>query len=235
MKDSVIISIQTSYPIDTVTNTCSVGPFSENDLKVTLPAERARVIRLNPCSLITSHVVRDIPCTHDGTPRFSATDGRFAKIAVFERHKALRSIGIGIVEGFGISGGAIATTISHDAHNIIVIGDDDHDMVLAVQAVVRNQGGIAVYMCGERIGECRLPIAGLMSDKSGDVVSGEVEEIRRAAYDRLKVSKEYDPIMTLSFLALAVIPELKVTDQGLYDVVQGKYVDLVVNHDIHRQ
>lgn len=234
VKDSVIVSVQKTYPIDTVTNTCSVGPVSVNDLAVTLPEGRARVIELNPGSLITGQVFREIPCDPDGTPRFEASDGRFAKIAVFERHRSLGTIGIGIVEGFGISGGAIATTISHDAHNIIVIGDDDLDMVLAVQRVIQNQGGIAVYMRGERIGECRLPIAGLMSDKSGVEVSVEVEQIRRAAYDRLKVSKDYDPIMTLSFLALAVIPELKVTDQGLYDVTQGKYVDLAVNHDTHR-
>lgn len=214
------------YAVDTVVDTIHVKPFSERDLEVRLPEGRARVIRMNPGSLYTNHTIQELPCDIRGVPTLHLTEGQFAKVAVCERHRSLGTIGIGIVEGFGIRGGAIATSISHDSHNIIVIGDNDQDMVLAVQDVVQMQGGISVFTQGTCIGRCPLPVAGLMSEDTGEVLSSQISSIRDAAYDRLGVSREYDPIMTLSFLALTVIPELKITDQGLYDGVKGTFVGL---------
>ncbi|HSN66410.1 MAG TPA: adenine deaminase C-terminal domain-containing protein, partial [Fusibacter sp.] len=136
------------------------------------------------------------------------------------------NIGIGLVENFHIKGGAIATTIAHDSHNIIVIGDNDADMALAVNEIVRLQGGITIASKGAIMGSLPLPIAGLMSSESMEHVADVLSNLRKIAIETLHIPKSLEPFMTLSFLALPVIPELKITDRGYFDVKTFRFVDV---------
>jgi len=123
----------------------------------------------------------------------------------------------------------IASTVSNDSHNILVIGDNDHDMHVAIEEIEKIQGGVVIVSKGKVLKKLELPIAGLMSDKPIEVVKEILEEMLKIAYDRLGVNRDLDPFMTLAFLALPVIPEIKVTDKGLFDVVNFKFIDISVN------
>ena len=148
------------------------------------------------------------------------------KVAVVERHRATGNIGQGFVRGFRIKSGAIASSVGHDAHNITVVGANDQDMAVAANAIVRMGGGQVVVNKGEILAKVELPIAGLMSDKSVEVVSSELGALHKAA--RRLGTKFKSPFMCLSFLPLAVIPKLRITDKGLLDVEKFKLVDLIV-------
>ena len=145
------------------------------------------------------------------------------KIAVIERHKNTRHIGIGYIKGYGLKRGAVATSISHDSHNIIVVGTNEEDMAAAVNRVVELGGGIVVWEGGEAKGELQLQIAGIMSEEPLTVVNDKLEGAKEAAF-ALGVSRGVDPFMTLSFMALPVIPTLRLTTRGVFDVTNQKYV-----------
>ncbi|MEG2222433.1 MAG: adenine deaminase [Oscillospiraceae bacterium] len=145
------------------------------------------------------------------------------KIAVVERHKNTRHIGIGFLQGYGLQRGAIATSVSHDSHNIIVVGTDEGEMADAVNRIAELGGGITVMEHGEVLGEVPLPIAGIMSDDSLVAVNTALEDAKAAAF-RLGVQPTVDPFMTLSFMSLPVIPTLRLTTRGVFDVLQQKYV-----------
>ena len=149
----------------------------------------------------------------------------FSKIAVVERHKATGNIGLGIVKGFGIRNGAIASTVAHDSHNLIIIGDNDSDMLMAAKVLKEANGGYTVVSGGEVIGTLPLPIAGLMSDRDAFFVENKLASMIKSAKS-LKVPDGIDPFVTLSFLALPVIPELRVTDRGLFDVGSFSFIDI---------
>ncbi len=145
------------------------------------------------------------------------------KIAVIERHKNTQHIGIGYIQGYGLKEGAVATSISHDSHNIIVVGTNEEDMAAAVNRVVANKGGITVMNHGEVVGEVRLSIAGIMSDDTLLNVNHDLETAKKQAF-RLGVSRGIDPFMTLSFMALPVIPSLRITTRGVLDVNTQQYI-----------
>jgi adenine deaminase len=172
------------------------------------------VIDIVPGQILTRCATVRVPTDDAGCFRPTR---EFAKVAVIERHKATGSIGLGIVRGLGLTGGAIASTVAHDSHNLIVLGDNDRDMLTAVQELKDVGGGMTVVSGGEVLATLPLPIAGLMSDRDGDWIEAQLRAVITAAR-RLGVPAELDPFTTLSFLALPVIPELRVTDQGLFDV-----------------
>lgn len=145
------------------------------------------------------------------------------KIAVIERHKNTRHIGIGYLNGYGLKSGAIATSISHDSHNIIAVGTNEADMALAVNQVIGNKGGIVVADQGAVTAELVLAIGGIMSDEPLEQVNRELEQAKEAAF-QLGVNRGVDPFMTLSFMALPVIPTLRLTTRGVIDVISQKYV-----------
>ncbi|MDA1475707.1 adenine deaminase [Bacillus changyiensis] len=147
------------------------------------------------------------------------------KIALIERHRGLKEIGLGIVKGFGIKNGAIATTISHDSHHLIVIGTNDEDILAAVDSLSKIGGGLTVSKGGRVLHSVALPIAGLLSDKPLQ----EVNESLVALEEALKqtgFSETFNPFLTLSFLALPVIPEIKMTTNGLFDVRAFKHIPI---------
>lgn len=145
------------------------------------------------------------------------------KIAVIERHKNTRHIGLGYLQGYGLKTGAVATSISHDSHNIIVIGASDEDMAFAVNQIIENEGGIVVVENGQVSGKLILSIGGIMSEDTLEHVNRDLEQAKSSAF-RLGVHAGIDPFMTLSFMALPVIPTLRLTTRGVIDVLTQTYV-----------
>ena len=145
------------------------------------------------------------------------------KIAVIERHKNTHHIGLGYIKGYGLKRGAVATSISRDSHNIIVVGVTDEDMAAAANRIVENRGGITVMENGQVLGEVTLSIAGIMSDDSLVMVNSALEDAKDEAFG-LGVSRGIDPFMTLSFMALPVIPSLRITTRGVFDVSSQRYI-----------
>lgn len=179
------------------------------------------VIRLVEGQLLTRAHIREVP-EKDG--KFVAQDG-LVKLAVLERHRATGNIGLGILEGMPIKNGAIASTVGHDSHNLIVAGDNDADMRLAVESLVNCKGGYCVVSQGIVLARLPLPIAGLMTDAPVPDVLNLQQSLLDAAAS-LGVTGQSDPLITLSFLALPVIPEIRLTDRGLFDAVHMKFYDL---------
>lgn len=145
------------------------------------------------------------------------------KIAVVERHKNTRHIGVGYLKGYGLKSGAVATSISHDSHNIIVVGTDEAEMAAAANRVVDLNGGIVVWDQGRSLAEVPLAVAGIMSDEPLETVNAKLESAKETAHG-LGVSRGIDPFMTLSFMALPVIPSLRLTTRGVFDVTTQSYV-----------
>jgi adenine deaminase len=152
-----------------------------------------------------------------------------AQVAVVERHRKTGNIGLGFVKGFGVKKGALASSVGHDAHNIVVVGMDPADMARAVNEIARMRGGLVTVLKGETVAGLELPIAGLMSDRPAEEVSGRLGRLHLAA-KRLGVRLE-SPFMVMGFLPLAVIPELRITDKGLVDVEKSELVELVVKSE----
>ena len=170
--------------------------------------------------IITNHIHETVPSENG----YFKPNKQFNKVAVIERHKATGKIGLGIVKNFGISNGAIATTVSHDSHNIIVIGDNDHDMLLAISEIKRVNGGYTVISNGKVIDTLPLPIMGLMSDMPYEYVEKKLNYMIPAAH-KLGVNKNIDPFITLSFISLPVIPQIRVTTRGLFDVCKNEFIN----------
>ncbi len=150
-------------------------------------------------------------------------DRDLLKIAVAERHHNTGHIGLGYVKGYGLRQGAVATSIAHDSHNIIAVGTNNDDLAFAINRIAELRGGIAVVDGGKILAELPLPVAGLMSDAPLEEVNDLLEQAKAAAH-RLGVSAGIDPFMTLSFMSLPVIPSLKITTRGVFDVEQWKYI-----------
>ena len=138
------------------------------------------------------------------------------KLAVVERHRATGNIGLGLVTGFGLKRGALASSIAHDSHNIVVVGTNDDDIFTAVKEIERLQGGLVVAAGGKVLASLALPVAGLLSDEPLETVVASLEKLEQVARDLGTTLPS--PFATLSFLALPVIPELRLTDLGLVDV-----------------
>lgn len=194
----------------------------------TVPADgrtRARVIRVIPDQIVTGASIEDL--TVEGGLAVADADRDLLKIAVIERHRASGNMGVGFVKGFGLKRGAIASTVAHDSHNIVIVGTNDRDMEVAARTVAETAGGQTVVVDGEPIAGVPLPIAGLMADLGLEEVRDRVAAMTRAA--RSLGCSLSDPLMAMSFLALAVIPELKITDLGLVDVTSFQRVPLFVD------
>jgi adenine deaminase len=205
-----------------VRQTVNIAPVSEATFEVRGPAHRIRVIRVVPGQLATGCDLME-PSVRDGL--LVADPARdLVKIAVVERHHATGRVGVGFATNVGLKRGAFASTVAHDAHNIVVIGVDDADMTRCVQRLAEIGSGIVVVEAGEVKGELPLPVAGLMSDAP-------LAEVHRGLSEMEQVLRRngvvWDaPFMCLSFLALSVIPELKITDRGLVDVGRSELVPL---------
>ncbi len=190
------------------------------DLTLAVGEGTARVIGVIPGQIVTEDL-RLEPTVRDGKV-VSDPARDILKMAVIERYRGTGQVGVGLVKGIGLKQGAIASSVAHDSHNIVVIGTNDGDMRAAAAAIVEMQGGQVVVMDGQVTAACPLPIAGLMSDRPLEEVRQQVEALTEAA--RAQGCVLEDPLMTMSFLALPVIPVLKLTDLGLVDVTRFSLV-----------
>lgn len=215
------IEINCNVEDKNVFNTVRIPNITTENLSIRMRTDMATVIRILPNELITKKESAKVNVI-DGefTP-----DRNYSKLAVIERHKATNNIGLGIVTGFNIKNGAVASTVAHDSHNLIVIGDNDEDMLLAIQELKRVNGGYTVVSGGTVLDTLELPIAGLMSNNTSEYVEMKLRSMLGHALT-LGINKEIDPFITLSFLALPVIPEIRVTDQGLFDVTQFRFIEI---------
>ncbi len=208
-----------------VRDTVHVKDISPKDFEIEVKGGRVRAIEMPPQSLYTAERIVAVKA---GKLDVRGTD--LVKLAVVERHFATGRIGLGLVKGYGLRGGAIGITVAHDSHNLIVMGDDDGAMARVVSLLKEAGGGMAlVSKTGEEV--FPLDIAGLMSSAPAEEVVSKTAALRAAAY-RMGVKSGYDPFMSLAFLALPVIPLLKLTDRGLFDLGKGKFVPLEPEENI---
>lgn len=205
-----------------VRNSVNVRWITPEDFRIEANGSKVTALEVIPHQLITKSVVSEVKI-EDGNA-VSNIDNDTLKICVIERHRATGNIGKGFVKGFNLKCGAIASTVAHDSHNMIVIGTNDADMYAAAVALIKCKGGKVVVKDGEVISELPLPIAGLMSDRNFDYVVNKCEELNKTAHSigcRIE-----DPFMTMGFLSLPVIPELKVTDKGVFDTNKFDFIDI---------
>ncbi len=200
--------------------TMHVKPFDIAALALPCHAKDSLVIEVIPDQTITRGV-RLMPACRDGFVS-SDTERDILKIAVVERHHATGNIGLGLVKGFNLKRGALASSIAHDSHNIVAVGTNDEDLYLAVMEVARLHGGLVAVADGDVRESLALPVAGLLSDQPLDAVVAGVERLERAAYDMgCSLAR---PFATLSLLTLPVIPELRISDRGLVDVADLRII-----------
>ena len=207
---------------DWLTDTVRIGPLEASAFAIPATGAPVRVIELVPDQILTGSVTES-PLIADGLA-VADPDRDMVKIAVVERHNATGRIGRGFVRGFGLREGAFASTVAHDAHNLIVVGVSDSDMEACVRRLAELGGGLVAVRDGRVIGELPLPAAGLMSERPASEVAALLGDIRRAA--RSLGVQVRTPFMALSFLGLSVIPSLKITDRGLVDVDRFELVPL---------
>lgn len=202
-------------PDPALCHTVRVRPLQESDLA--LPAQKNfPIIRLIPGQIITREERQDLPEVQG----FFQPQNDLLKLVVVERHRASGHLGVGVLAGFGLKNGALASTVAHDSHNLVVAGDNDADILLAIEELCRCQGGYTIVSGGQVLRTLPLPIAGLFSDSDIFQAKDIADMVTLAR--QLGVPTSVDPFVSLSFLALPVIPELRLTTQGLYHVATNK-------------
>ncbi|MDD4876195.1 MAG: adenine deaminase C-terminal domain-containing protein, partial [Dehalococcoidales bacterium] len=204
-----------------LTNTVNIKPFSIETLRIPASGEKQQpIIELIPGQIITKKKIAKLKVS-DGIV-ISDIDRDILKLVVMERHNATGNIGLGLVHGFGLKKGALAASITHDSHNIIAIGTNDIDIFAAIKEIERLQGGLVVTNKGKVLAALELSVCGLMSDESLEIVVSKLENLQRIAKDL--GTTLLSPFATLSFLALPVIPEIRLTDLGMVDVNEFKLI-----------
>ena len=219
--DGVVVDIPKTVIPPEVMNTINIKGIRKEDLKIPMNGNMANVIGIVPYQVVTKHFKLQVAVKNGEV--ISDIENDILKLAVFERHHGTGNVGLGLVKGLGLKSGAIASSIAHDSHNIIVAGTNDTDMILAVEEISRIGGGIVIVENGKILSCFPLPIAGLMTDLPAQEVADKQAELREIAHS-LGVYSFINPFLTLSFCSLPVIPALKLTDQGLVLVATGKYI-----------
>ncbi|NAB26759.1 adenine deaminase [Enterococcus durans] len=191
----------------------NVKPLSNTSFALPIHSEQAHVIEIIPNSLLTNDLI-EMVSVKDGFFEPSI-ENDWLMIAVIERHHQTGNIGVGIVKGFQLEDGALATTVAHDSHNIVVVGTNDEDMLYAANQLIKKGGGMIAVKADKELACLPLPIGGLMSQDPFLEVNTQLVSLTKEAY-KLGASQAFDPFLTLSFLTLSVIPELKITDKGLF-------------------
>jgi adenine deaminase len=218
----MIETLHRKNPISpSITQTVHIQEIQTDQLQIPIKGIQANMIGIQPNSLVTKHLIADV----------DITDGHFVpsiekdqlKIAVLERHHLTGNIGLGIVSGLGLTSGAIASTVAHDSHNLVVTGTNDADMVTAIHAIQRMNGGLVVVKNGKILASLTLDIAGLMSSLPFEEVNQNLSLLHQALRE-LGAPTHFHLFPTLSFLCLPVIPDIKLTDKGLFDVTTFQHI-----------
>ncbi len=191
--------------------------ISEKDFGISITTDKARLIEIYPNGIVTGNTVIDT----------REIDESINKLCVYNRYSNSGDKGLGLVKGYGIKGGAVAMSIAHDSHNIIAISDNDADLACAINEIVNIKGGITVCSGGKVLETLPLEVGGLMTDKSVEFINERYEKITEIARS-LGVEESIHPLLSLSFLALPVIPHLKLTDKGLFDVDKFEFTSTEV-------
>ncbi|MFP4110965.1 MAG: adenine deaminase [Desulfonatronovibrio sp.] len=206
-------------------NSMHIKELTEISFEIPALKEKVRAIQVIPGQIVTKTSIAK-PVVRNNKALADAKNG-LIKLAVVERHRATGNIGLGFVKGLGLERGALASTVAHDSHNLIIAGTNDRDMLVAAREAMNMAGGLIAVQDAKVLGAVPLPIAGLMSDKPLKNVVGFMRELDMACHAMGMTHS--NPFMILSFLALPVIPELKLTDKGLVDVSKFEIVDLWVD------
>ncbi|MGM7703489.1 adenine deaminase [Pseudalkalibacillus sp. Hm43] len=209
-------------PSSELQNTVRIPSLDEADLQIPIRDDgTANIIGIIPNQLNTTHLQESVEI-EDGQFTSSLEKDQ-QKLVVVERHKNTGNVGLGIVKGFGLKSGAIATTIAHDSHNIVATGTNDGDILRAIQALQEIRGGLVVVKDGDVVASLSLPISGLMSGEGYRSMATGLQQLKQSLVD-VGFEGGFNPFLTLSFLTLPVIPALKLTDLGLFDVNQFKHI-----------
>lgn len=198
--------------------------LTKGDLEIPFTGRYANIIEVVPNSLVTRHCIKEVQVDETGLFQPSVK-ADLLKLVLVERHKMTGQIGLGIVKGLGLNSGAIASSVSHDSHNLIICGVNDDDMLLAASELKKRQGGLIIIKNGAILASIDLTVSGLISELPYQDVYKKLQNLNHAL-NELGVTGEFNPFLTLSFLALPVIPELKLTVQGLFHV--GKFHHLPI-------
>ncbi|MGD6872102.1 adenine deaminase [Sutcliffiella horikoshii] len=202
----------------------NMKPIHKSDLKISVEADKpCNIIEIIPNSLVTKHI-KETVTTYNGhfVPNH---DEDQLKLAVIERHKRRGHIGLGIVKGFQIKNGAIASTVAHDSHNIVTVGTNDEDLLVAVQAIEQMKGGLVVVCEKKVVASLPLEISGLMANRTTEHTLSTLKDLHDALH-LIGSQDNFNPFVALSFLSLPVIPELKLTDTGLFDVTKFEHITI---------
>ncbi len=205
---------------ETLTDTVHIKPFDVEALKLTTSGESFPVIELVPGQIITRKRIERVKKENNTVIPDPEED--ILKLAVIERHKATGNIGLGLVKGFGLKQGAIASSIAHDSHNIVAVGTNDYDIFTAIKEIEKMHGGLVVCADGKTLATLPLPVAGLLSPEPLTTVVDKFNNLEKTALSLGNLPPA--PFTLLSFLALPVIPELRLTDKGLVDVLEFKLI-----------
>lgn len=228
VENSKLIANVDDCEMPSLRGSVNVKWIEHEDFKIEAKSDNIKVIEIVPHQLVTKSTVVKAKIV-DGNA-VSDVESDVLKICVIERHRATGNIGKGFVKGFNLKSGAIASTVAHDSHNMIVIGTNDDDMYKAAVELVKSQGGKVVVNNGEVLAKLPLPIAGLISDKDFNYVLEKCFELNQASHS-LGCTLE-DPFMTMGFLSLPVIPELKITDKGVFDTNIFDFTDIFDSNKI---
>ncbi len=210
-----------------VQGTFNVKDFSVERLNPKLTSGRVHCIELMQGGVVTKKVVDEVCIDKTGNFVFDETKD-IVKMAVIERHHGTGSMALGFLKGYGMQKGAVALSVAHDSHNIITVGTNDADMAFAVKMLTEQGGGIVLAQNEKVLAKMPMPVAGIMSDQSGEWVNEQLEHIHKVAHDAMHIKNGVEPVMTLCFMSLAVIPEIKLTDRGLFDVGKFDFIPLQV-------
>jgi adenine deaminase len=213
------------YPIDSVFGRFQVKDFSIDKLCMKLTSNYVNIIDILPGGILTEKNIAEVKRDDQGEFVYDQSLD-IAKIAVIERHQNTGNVGLALIRGYGIQSGAIAVSIAHDSHNIITVGTNDEDMAFAVEQLIAQNGGIILVRNGKILNSMPMVVGGIMSDQTGEWVNEKLMQLHRDSQDKLGITTEVDPIMTLCFMSLAVIPEIKLTDMGLFDVARYSFINL---------
>ena len=211
------------YPIDSVESSMHVKDFTRKKLQLHLNSDKVRAIGVVPGEVLTTE--EHVTVKRDGDGNFVYNDQEdVTKIVVVERHHNTGNVNVNLLSGYGIKAGAIAISIGHDSHNIIATGTNDDDIFMAVNELIKQEGGAVVVKDEKVISRMELKIAGLMCNLPAKKMIAQQDALDEAVHEELGVPDNVNPVMTLSFMPLAVIPKLKITDKGLVDVEKNAFV-----------
>ena len=224
-KDGNYLKELEKYDISGVSDTVHLDNFKKEMLQMCLKSDEVFAIEMIAGGVLSKKTKIKIKRDEKGFFVFDKNIDA-CKCAVVERHHNTGKVGLGIIKGYGIKSGAIAASVAHDSHNIICVGVNDDEMYMAIENVKENGGGFSLVKYGKVIESLSLPVAGLMSDLSGEEVSKKLLSLHKKAVDELGVNESLEPVMSLTFMSLMVIPELKLTARGLFDIFENKFIDI---------